>query len=166
MSLSIIVAMGKNGEIGVNNTLPWNIPEDMKRFRKLTIGKPVVMGRRTYESLPENFRPLPGRKNIVVTKSSDFIERYIGKGVVFTHDINTALVIAGMHGTETYVIGGGQIYEQTIGQAGKLEITHIKGNYQGDVYFPRINMDDWRVDKREDRIGYSFVTYLRRYQNA
>ena len=139
--------------------IPWEkIPKDMKHFKDLTMRHPVIMGRITYfESIPEKYRPLPGRKNIVVskrTKQEDYPE-----GVIVCDSIDAAVGKASNLNQEYYVMGGGQIYRQTIGLAGKLEITEVHQTVEGDVFFPSIDHGVWKEVKRDKFEGYSFVTY-------
>lgn len=147
MDLTLIAAISQNYVIGNKGQIPWKLPEDMKRFKELTTGHTVVMGRKTYESIG---RPLPKRKNIVVTKSDLQQE-----GIIVAHSIDEALELGD---GKTYIIGGQQIYEQTIERANKLEITHVHKTVEGDAFFPTIS-GVWKETKRIDREGYSFVTY-------
>lgn len=154
MSLSLIAAISENNCIGKNNTLPWHIPEDLKHFKKITAGKTVLMGRKTWDSIPERFRPLPDRKNIVITKQSEII---FPEGVDVFHSIEDALYAH--KGEKIIVIGGGNIYEQTISLADTLYITHVRQTVDGDAFFPVIDPTIWKETEREDHEGFSFVTY-------
>ena len=128
--ISIIAAIAENRAIGKNNKLLWHIPQDMKHFRKITSGHPVVMGRKTYESLG---RPLPDRTNIVVTRDKLFR----AKGCIICYSLDIAIRTAGAKDSqEIFIIGGGKIYEQAITLADKLYLTVVKGNYEADTYFP------------------------------
>lgn len=154
MSLSLIAGISNNNCIGVNGNLPWNIPEDLKHFREMTAGKTVLMGRKTWESLPAKFRPLPNRTNIIITRQTDYP---VPAGVEVYATINEA---TNKHPhEEIMVIGGAEIYKQTIDQADTLYITHINQTVDGDAFFPAIDLIVWKETKREDHSGFSFVTY-------
>lgn len=149
--ISIIVAVGKNGAIGCANKLLWHISEDLKRFRALTTGHAVVMGRKTYDSIG---RPLPNRKNIVVSRQNDLrIE-----GVEVFSTLEAALAAAG---DDAFVIGGEQIYRQTLPLAQKLYLTQVEQEHEADAFFPEIDPAQWREVTREERDGYAFVDYVR-----
>jgi dihydrofolate reductase len=137
-NITIIAALSKNNVIGFNEKIPWKIKDDMIHFKDLTMGHPVIMGRKTYKSLPESFRPLPGRKNIVMSKSLESIE-----GIYLAKNIGEALKIT--ENQEAYIIGGSQIYESFLPFANKMELTRIHRNYEGDVYFPEINWKEWSL---------------------
>ena len=159
--LILIVAVSDNNVIGNGLDIPWErIPKDRKRFKKLTMGHPVIMGRITYESLPERFRPLPGRENIVISRNTN--PRDYPEGVIVCDSVHKAVGKASNLDKECYVVGGGQIYKQTIGLAGGLEITEIHQTVEGDVFFPPINQAVWEETQREDFGEYSFVTYEQR----
>lgn len=155
--ISIICAVADNYCIGKNNRLLWDIPEDMKRFRELTTGKTVVMGRNTWLSLPEKFRPLPNRKNVVVTHVA---EDTFPPGVEHYSSLDDALN-AQDPAQETMVIGGGMIYKAAMPNADRLYITHVHQRPDGDTFFPVIEPDTWRETQREDHEGFSFATYER-----
>lgn len=144
MRLSIIVAMDKNRLIGVNGRLPWRLPEDMTWFRKQTMGKPVIMGRKTFESIPERFRPLPGRRNIVLTRRQD----YEADGTVVVHTIKAALTAVGK-AEEAVVIGGAELYRQLLPQVGRLYLTLIDAEFDGDTFFPVLDQNQWHETFRE-----------------
>lgn len=128
--ISLIAAISKNRALGRNNDLIWRIPDDLKRFRKLTEHHPIIMGRKTYESIG---RPLPHRTNIIVTRDANFQ----ALGCVITHSLNEALAKAlEVETDEIFIIGGGQIFEESIKKADKLYLTVIDSNAEGDVYFP------------------------------
>jgi dihydrofolate reductase len=158
-TLSIIVAMSSNHVIGVNNTLPWHLSEDLKHFKSLTTGHTIIMGRKTYESIG---RPLPNRRNIVVSRNMDIY--YEGTEVV--HSIEDAVSIS-RHDHEVFVIGGSNIYEQALSLVDHLYITEIKKNFSGDAFFPEINKQIWIESSREDHITndgieFSFVKYQKK----
>jgi len=154
--LSIIVAMSSNRVIGVNNTLPWYISEDLKHFKSLTIGHTIIMGRKTYESIG---RPLPNRRNIVISRNTE--ASYEGAEVV--HSIEDAFSIC-KNDNEVFVIGGSNIYEQALSLVDYIYITEIKKSFSGDAFFPEINKQMWIESSREnhitnDGLEFSFVKY-------
>lgn len=154
--VSIIVAVAKNNVIGCANKLIWHISEDLKRFKALTSGHPVVMGRRTYESIG---RPLPGRTNVVVSRSEDLrIE-----GVVVVNSLEKALDVARQSagGDEVFVIGGDQIYRQSIPLADRIYYTLVDQEPEGDAYFEPLRASDWQIESLEKHDGYSFINYVR-----
>ncbi|MEN9558693.1 MAG: Dihydrofolate reductase [Candidatus Parcubacteria bacterium] len=157
MPTILIAALSRNRCIGKAGKLPWDLPEDLRRFRQLTKGHPVVMGRKTWESLPEMFRPLPGRTNIVLTRQEGYT---LPDGVEQYAHIAEALAA---HKTETvFVIGGGEVYTQALPFADTLELTHVDQEVvDGDAFFPEIDPAAWRETAREDHDGFSFVTYQR-----
>lgn len=130
----MIVAKGENNVIGKDNELIWNIPNDLKYFKEMTSGKTVVMGRKTYESIG---KPLPNRRNIVLTQNKDFYEDQ----VEIAHDIEEILNLEG----EIMVIGGDSIYRQFMGYADRLYVTEIREFFEGDTYFPEIDRDRWAI---------------------
>lgn len=154
MSLSLIAAIAENNCIGKNNTLPWHIPEDLKHFKEVTRGKTVLMGRKTWESLPERFRPLPDRLNIVITRQSPYT---VPAGVEVYASPEEAVAARPLE--EIMVIGGAEMYRQTIDQADTLYITHVKQSVEGDAFFPVIDPAVWKEAECEDHDGFSFVTY-------
>jgi dihydrofolate reductase len=154
--LSIIVAMSSNRVIGVNNTLPWHISEDLKHFKSLTTGHTIIMGRKTYESIG---RPLPNRRNIVISRNTE--ASYEGAEVV--HSIEDAFSIC-KNDNEVFVIGGSNIYEQALSLVDYIYITEIKKSFSGDAFFPEINKQMWIESSREnhitnDGLEFSFVKY-------
>lgn len=161
-SLILIAAVARNGAIGKDNRLLWHLPEDMKRFKQLTLGHAVLMGRKTWESLPEKFRPLPGRQNIVMTRD----DAYRAEGAVVVHSLAEAIAAAGS--TAVFVIGGADIYGQTLTQADRLELTEVDDAPVGDVFFPTVDRALWQELARERHPAtatapaYDFVSYVRR----
>ena len=167
MDIVLIVAVAENGVIGAGGAMPWRLKSDMARFKALTSGKPVVMGRKTFASIG---RPLPGRTNIVVTRDLGFR----AGGVVVTHSLNDALAIATgdalrRFATEIAIIGGADIYAQWMDRADRLEITEVHARPEGDTRFAAINSTSWeevaRVRKPagpDDSADFSYVTYRRR----
>ena len=159
--LTIIAAASTNNVIGFNNKLIWNIPNDLKRFKELTLGHSVIMGRKTFESLPN---PLPKRRNIIITKNKD----YSRDGIEVTSNIEDAIDLC-KSDSQPFIIGGGEIYSQTIEIVDKIELTRVYKDYQGDAFFPDIPPDKFElanelVNYLDDDNGtkYSFLTYIRK----
>jgi dihydrofolate reductase len=165
-ALALVAAVARNGVIGAHNGLVWKLSSDLKRFRALTWGKPLIMGRKTFESIG---KPLPGRETIVVTRAA-----FAPAGVRIARDIDAALslgeAIAGeMNADEIIVAGGGEIYAQTIGRADRMHLTEVDLSPEGDVRFPGVDPAIWREAKRElgvrterDEADFAFVDYVRR----
>ncbi len=137
--------MDRNGLIGAGDHLPWRLPDDMRRFREITMGKPVLMGRKTYESIPLRFRPLPGRTNIVLSHQTT----YDAPGCTVVHSLPQALSAASGH-DELMVIGGALLYEQLLPQADRIYLTLVDGEFEGDVFFPVLDETDWQEIEREE----------------
>jgi dihydrofolate reductase len=159
--ISLIVAASTNNVIGVQGELPWRLSDDLKRFKALTLGKPIVMGRLTWESIG---RPLPGRKNIVITRQPDFDAD--GCDVV---DSPAAALRAAGDAKEVMIIGGGQIYDLFLPKAGRLHLTRVHVDIEGDAWFPAIDSDTWRQVNSEsyppsdvNQFAFDFETYERR----
>lgn len=142
--LSMIVAMSDNRVIGIENRLPWHIPEDLKRFKKITSGHPIVMGRKTFESIG---RPLPNRTNIVVTRNKD----YRAEGVVTCHSLREALDWAGRApgSDEVFVIGGGELFREALPAADRIYLTEVSWPYEGDAFFPEFDEAAYAVKVTE-----------------
>ena len=163
MPLHLIYARAANGVIGKDNRLPWHIPEDMAHFKQLTQGCPVVMGRKTWDSLPPRFRPLPGRTNIVVTRQEDWNEM----GAQRASSLREALQIAEQSNPATvWVIGGAQIYAQALPLAQRVEVTEIAQAFDGDAFAPELG-PEWVETAREAHtsaggLPFAFVRYERR----
>jgi dihydrofolate reductase len=136
--VTLVVAMAENGVIGRDGGLPWRLSTDMKRFKSDTMGKPVIMGRKTWESMPR--RPLPGRRNIVVTRSAD----YVAEGADVVRSLDEALRLAG-EAEEICVIGGGEIFGQALPLADRLNVTHVLAEIDGDTHFPPIDLEVWQA---------------------
>ncbi|MDN0074594.1 dihydrofolate reductase [Crenobacter sp. SG2303] len=156
--ITLVVAMAENRAIGINNTLPWHLPEDLKHFKAVTLGKPVVMGRKTWDSIG---RPLPGRRNIVVTRNAD----WAADGAEPAHSLGAALALAG-DAEEICVIGGAELYGQAIESADRLLVTEVGLTVAGDAFFPVIDRSRWQETgreshQREDGLVYAFVEYRR-----
>ena len=136
--ISLIAALSERTRvIGRGGDLVWHIPEDLKRFKTLTLGHPVIMGRKTWESLPPKFRPLPGRTNIVVTRKKE----YVAEGATVTHSFESALARAGDSSTEVFVIGGEELYTSALPYTDRLYLTLIDAEEKGDAYFPPYEKD-------------------------
>lgn len=155
--ITLVAAISQNNCIGRDGALPWHIPEDFKRMQALTLGKVIVMGRKTWESIPEKRRPLPGRTNVVITREP--ASRFPA-GVEAYKTIAEALAA---HPNEEIIgFGGQKIFEEMINIADVLEITHVSQTVEaGDAYFPSIDPKIWQEAWREDHPGFSFVTYKR-----
>ena len=158
MKLNLIFARAANGVIGINNTLPWHLPEDMAHFRRTTLGCPVIMGRKTWESLPAKFRPLPGRLNVVVTRQPD----WTADGAVVAHSLDAACAACPTDST-AWVIGGAELYGQAIALANTAVVTEIDAAFEGDAFAPRFG-PEWVETSRESQVSasgltFSFVTY-------
>lgn len=139
--VSLIVAIAENGVIGDKNTLLWNLKEDMRRFRTITTGHPVIMGRKTFDSIG---RPLPKRTNVVITRGDTTYE-----GCEMAHSLEEAISMFPKE-EEVFIIGGAQIYEQALPLADKLYLTIVHRNYEGDTSFPKFDLAEWRELSRED----------------
>ena len=161
MKLSLIVAMATNRTIGINKQMPWHLSADLKHFKKTTLGCPIIMGRKTFESIG---RPLPGRQNIIISRNPN----YKLEGCLVFNEIESALSSC-KHEEEVFVIGGATLYEATLAHADRLYITQIQQDFAGDTWFPVIDKNQWQESAREDisddqsvDFNYSFVIYQRR----
>ena len=157
--LSLLVAVARNGVIGRDNKLPWHLPADLKRFKQLSLGKPVIMGRKTYDSIIVQLgKILPDRDNIVVTRNADFK----APGCKVATSIDEALRLGG-DAEEIVVIGGGQIFEETLPIADRVYMTWVHEDVPGDAYFPEVDWSKWRVSFREDHpegpLPFEYVNY-------
>jgi dihydrofolate reductase len=160
MELHLIYARARNGVIGRDNTLPWHLPEDLAHFKRLTLGCPVIMGRKTWDSLPPKFRPLPGRNNIVITRQAD----WASPGAIAALGLEAAVALCAQ-ADNVWVIGGAQIYAQALPLATTVEVTEIDADFEGDAYAPALDAP-WRVQRRESHtaangLSFSFVTWVR-----
>jgi dihydrofolate reductase len=158
----MVAALARNGVIGRNGSIPWRIPEDMAHFRTLTMGHPVVMGRRTWDSLPDRFRPLPGRRNVVVTRN----DAWQAEGAERAPSFDAALRLLEGAG-QVFVIGGAEIYAAALPRADELVLTEIEAEVEGDVRFPAWDPSAFaEIARREgtadDGTGVAWVTYARR----
>ena len=159
--VSLIVAMAQNGVIGRDNTMPWRLPQDMKRFRAFTLGKPILMGRKTFESIGS---PLPGRVNLVLTRD----RAWYAHGVIVVHSVDEALTQAEAS-AELVAIGGAEIYRQVLPFARRIYLTHVHADVPGDIYFPDFDSTQWAdvecsMHPADDEHAYplTFVTLERR----
>lgn len=153
--ITLVVAMDAQRGIGVDNQLPWHLPEDLAHFKRVTIERPIIMGRKTFDSIG---RPLPKRRNIVVTRNRDWSH----EGVEVAGSLEEAVALAGDE--QASIIGGAQIFTESMGIAGRLIVTHIDGLYRCDTFFPEIDPAVWTASAREehvskDGVAFSFVTY-------
>jgi dihydrofolate reductase len=142
--IAFVVAMDDTQLIGRDNDLPWRLPDDMRWFREKTMGKPCIMGRKTYDSLPDRFRPLPGRLNIVVTRNHD----YEAPGAVIAHSVDAAMDAAGDE-AEVIIVGGAFLFRELMPVVNRLYLTQVHGTSEGDVYFPDFDLQEWRETFRE-----------------
>lgn len=161
MQVNMIFARAANGVIGKDNTLPWHLPEDMAHFKRLTQGWPVIMGRKTWDSLPPKFRPLPGRTNIVVTRQQD----WTAPGAVVAASVEEAFRHC-KSPEQVWVIGGAQIYAQAAPLADRIEVTEIAQDFEGDAFAPHLG-PEWQETAREKHVSsnglnFSFITYNKR----
>lgn len=162
MKISIIAAMGENREIGKDNQMPWHLSEDLKKFKKITMGSPILMGRRTFESIG---RPLPGRENIIVSRNPSYQQ----DGCVVFHCVDEAVKSLCKTHENLFIIGGSTLYQKLLPRADRLYLTHIQKSFDADTYFPEFLMDDWQEiecfstdDDPSVDFAYSFKTLLRR----
>ena len=156
MIISIIVAMDKKGVIGLDGDLPWHLSSDLKHFKAITMGKPLIMGRKTHESIG---RPLPGRKNIVLTRSND----YVAEGCIVVNSQEQALELVA-DAEEVMFMGGAGIYAEALSHANRLYLTEVHAEVEGDVYFPEFDKHEWKEIEQEEHsadekneFDYSFV---------
>jgi dihydrofolate reductase len=157
--ISLVVARAANGTIGLEGGLPWHLPSDMRRFRELTLGHTVLMGRRTFESIPAKYRPLPERRNLVLSTRA---ELELSGAEVFA-DLPGALRACGR---ECFVIGGGAVYEETLPLADRVYVTEIEQEIEGDAFFPELPPSQWRCARRSERLvesemAFTFAEYER-----
>lgn len=158
MKLHLIYARARNGVIGKDNQMPWHLPEDLAHFKRVTLGQPVIMGRKTWDSLPAKFRPLPGRVNIVITRQDD----WQAEGAWRAASIEEALNLCG-DARDAWIMGGAEIYRQAEPLASTVVVTEIDADFDGDAFAPELG-ESWREVQRESHVGanglpFSFVTY-------
>jgi dihydrofolate reductase len=162
--INIIVAVSANNVIGKGNDLPWHLPKEFKYFKETTKGSTVIMGRKCWESLPQKFRPLPNRLNVVLTKDKD----YEADGAMVAHDLESTLKAFKNSSSDIFIIGGSEIYNQSFKHADKLYLTRILSEVDGDVYLKGFNPDEWdefRVDAiehEENGLKYVFLLYTKK----
>lgn len=152
--LNIIAAMTKDGVIGYDYGIPWNILEELAHFKDTTMGHPIIMGRTTYEFIK---RPLPGRENIVISSKLKPI-----KDITIVNNLDDALDIAQKHRTDTFIIGGERVFQDTIDIADKLYLSILKKNYKGNKFFPEFDKEDWRISVYNKFKDFDFFVYDRR----
>ena len=160
MKLGLVYARARNGVIGKDGVLPWHLPEDLAHFRKVTLGAPVIMGRRTWESLPPKFRPLPGRRNIVVTRQAG----WSAAGAEVVHSVEEAVERC-EDAPYAWLIGGAELYRHAVPLAEIAEVTEIDADFEGDTYAPELG-PEWRPVARQEHtaangLRFAFVTYRR-----
>jgi dihydrofolate reductase len=158
MKLHLIYARARNGTIGKDNQMPWHLPEDLAHFKRVTLGQPVIMGRKTWDSLPARFRPLPGRLNIVITRQPE----WQADGALRAASIEAAMRLCG-DAPNAWIMGGAEIYRQAEPLASSAVVTEIDHDYEGDAFAPHLGAD-WHEEQREAHtaasgMGYAFVTY-------
>jgi dihydrofolate reductase len=166
MNISIIVAVGANNAIGKNNTLIWHLPADMKFFKEKTTGHCIITGRKNYESIPDKFRPLVNRTNIVITRQSD----YKAPGAIVTSSLEAALEKAKQIGDqEIFIIGGGDIFKQSLHLVDTIYLTKIEETFDADVFFPELDLSEWKevtsvkgIRDEKNKYDYTFYTYKRK----
>ncbi|MEE2657205.1 MAG: dihydrofolate reductase [Candidatus Latescibacterota bacterium] len=157
MKITLIAALAGNRVIGRDGSLPWRFPVDMRHFMRTTMGNPCIMGRRTYESFPK--RPLPGRLNIVLTRNIDYT---LPDGALRCHDLASALRHCTDIGSErVYICGGASVYRDALPDADEMILTHIPGDYEGDVRFPEWDGQEWQIVGTCEETGLRFSTYQR-----
>ena len=157
MKISIIVAMASNRAIGLNNQMPWHLSADLKKFKQITMGSPILMGRKTYESIG---RALPGRDNIIISRNVNYQQQ----GCFVFNSIDHAIVHCQQH-DEIFIIGGANFYQTMLPRTTTLYLTHINQSFEADTFFPSINQEEWKEVAREDidndssvDFSYSFLT--------
>ncbi len=158
-NLSLIVAVASNNVIGINNSLPWHLPEDLKRFRALTTGHHIIMGRKTYESLG---RLLPGRTTVIVTRNKD----YSLEGALVAPSLVAAIALC-QNDEEPFVIGGAELYQDGLKLANKLYMTEVELDVAGDAFFPTVDLNHWQETSREAHtsaqgLPFNYITYSRK----
>lgn len=159
--ITIIAAIAENGALGKDNQLIWHLPADLKRFKKVTLGHHIIMGRKTFESLG---KPLPNRTTIIITRNKNYTQ----KNCIVVNSLNDAIEAA-KEDPNPYILGGAEIYKQAMKIAHKLDLTMVHHNFEADAFFPEIDLNIWQETSREDfksdetnKYNYSFITYLRK----
>lgn len=161
---SIIVAVANNNVIGGDNKLLWHISDDLKRFKKITTGHTIVMGRKTFESFP---KPLPNRHHVILTRDKNY--KVDSEQVTVVNDIETVMKTYENSGSEIFIIGGGEIYNLFLPYCNKLYLTKVNGDFEGDTYFPEINYDEWAITESSEEyinpknnLSYQFINLCRK----
>jgi dihydrofolate reductase len=157
MTATVVVAMAENGVIGRENGLPWHLPEDLRHFKELTLGRTLLMGRRTFDSIG---RPLPGRRTVVLTRQRNWHH----EGVSVIHSLDEARALIQLE--DVVIAGGGELYAALLDHAEQIELTRVWGPAEGDTVFPEIDPARWEETSRVDRDGFSFFSYRRRNPEA
>jgi len=159
MKISLIVAMASNRAIGINNKMPWHLSADLKKFKQITMGSPILMGRKTYESIG---RPLPGRTNVIISRNPNYRQ----PGCLVFTDIDQAIVHCCQSHDEIFFIGGADLYQTMLPRAKTIYLTEIRKEFAGDTFFPEINSTEWLEVEREDidddpdaAFSYSFLRF-------
>ena len=157
--ITIIAAAGSNNELGKDNDLVWHLPKDFKRFKKLTTGHHIIMGRKTFQSFP---KPLPNRVHLVITRNKD----YHPEGAIIVHSMTEALEVA-KNDNQAFIIGGGEIYKLGMKIADKIELTRVNSSFEADTFFPEIPSDDWKLISEEfhlkdekHKFDFSYQTFV------
>ena len=159
--VTIIAAVAENNALGKDNRLIWHIPEDLKRFKRLTSGHAIIMGRKTFESLP---KALPNRHNIVISRNKS----YTAEGASVCHNLEEAMALA-KNDSQPFIIGGGQIYEQAMEIAHKIELTRVHKDYEADTFFPFIDLNKWSIvseesieNSNDEPSRFTYLTYIKK----
>ena len=165
MQLNLIWAQAHHRVIGYKGVMPWHLPEDLAHFKKLTLGHPVIMGRKTWDSLPDRFRPLPGRTNVVITRQQEWHQTGVQTAISLPNALHICEQLNSLP-SEVWIIGGAQIYAQALPLATRIEVTEIDADFEGDAFAPKLDAS-WQETERGKHVSktgliYSFVTYIRR----
>lgn len=159
--ITMIAAAGENNELGKDNDLVWHLPDDFKRFKQLTTGHHIIMGRKTFETFP---KPLPNRTHLVITRNENFLR----DGAVVVHSLEEALTMA-QNDDQPFIIGGGEIYELGLKVAHKIELTRVHGTFEADAFFPEIPLEEWELISEEHHgtdekhaFGFTYQTWVRK----
>lgn len=155
--ITIIAALTSEGIIGKEGALPWNLSEDMAHFKLVTAGNTVIMGRKTWDSIPSKHKPLPNRHNIVISRNMP-----LKNNIEVCSDMNQAIAKAKSYGKEIFVIGGAQIYSLALSQASRMILSHIHKDYEGDTFFPKFNKEEWNITNIEEYKEFTLHQYTRR----
>ena len=163
--IAIVVAVAENNVIGKNNQLIWHLPADLRFFKNLTMGHPIIMGRKTYESIG---KPLPGRTTVIITRQHGFE----APGCIVVNSIDEAISEARTIDQEVYIIGGAEIYKQALAKTDNIYLTRVHHNFDGDTFFPELDEAEWEMESEEkhepdekNMYSYSFITLKRKIQN-